>query len=73
MPQGDARVLSRAHNVDGAFVVAQQRRIEGRNVALVDDVMTSGATARACAEVLRAAGANAVALVTACRARSLLA
>jgi ComF family protein len=73
LPQGDARVLSRAHNVEGAFVVAQQRRIEGRNVALVDDVMTSGATARACAEVLRAAGANAVALVTACRARSLLA
>jgi ComF family protein len=72
LPQGDARVLSRARNVDGAFEVAQRRSIEGKNVALVDDVMTSGATARACAEALRAAGASAVALVTACRARSLL-
>ncbi|HYE70001.1 MAG TPA: ComF family protein [Aquabacterium sp.] len=52
----------RMRNLQGALCVepARQRTIEGRHVALVDDVMTTGATAAACAEVLLRAGAAGV-------------
>ncbi|MDX2204637.1 MAG: ComF family protein [Hyphomicrobiaceae bacterium] len=54
--------LSRAQrieNVAGAFAVAPGRRAEiaGKRVLLVDDVITTGATADACARVLKRAGA----------------
>lgn len=68
LPQGDPRVTSREGNVAAAFAMARPEAVAGRPVVLVDDVATSFATARACAAVLRAAGARDVALVTACRA-----
>lgn len=51
--------LERRENVRGAFAVATGRgdRIRGRNVVLVDDVVTTGATAGACARALKRAGA----------------
>ena len=67
LPQGDPRVTSREGNVEGAFVVRRPRRIAGRRIVLVDDVFTSGATGRACAGLLREAGAAEVAMATACR------
>jgi ComF family protein len=67
MPQGDPRVLSRQRNVEAAFAVARPGRISGRRVVLVDDVFTSGATARTCARLLRGAGALEVAMLAACR------
>jgi len=44
----------RASNVQGAFKVAPERSadIAGRRVILIDDVLTSGATADACARAL---------------------
>ncbi len=50
---------ARAGNVRGAFAVEPRRRAElaGRHVALVDDVMTTGATVAEAARELRAAGA----------------
>jgi ComF family protein len=49
----------RRRNVAGAFNVASGRRhrLIGRNVLLIDDVITTGATAEACARALRRAGA----------------
>lgn len=67
LPQGDPRVLSRTGNVDGAFGLRQPERLRNRRVVLVDDVFTSGATVRACAKLLRAAGAQEVAVLVACR------
>lgn len=67
LPQGDPRVLSRQRNVEGAFAVARPGRVCGRRVVLVDDVFTSGATARTCAALLRGAGALEVAMLAACR------
>jgi len=44
----------RATNVEGAFRVAEDRKpdIQGRRIILIDDVLTSGATADACARAL---------------------
>ncbi len=50
----------RRTNVRGAFRVKTPSRIAERNVLLVDDVMTTGATANECAKVLRRAGAKRV-------------
>ncbi|MBD1552183.1 ComF family protein [Pseudomonas typographi] len=51
---------ARQHNLHGAFEVAPRAVLQGRHVALVDDVMTSGATARALARLLIDAGAQRV-------------
>ena len=67
--QGNLTRTQRARNVQGAFRVDPRRQdeIEGRRVLLVDDVLTSGATAAACTRVLLRAGAGAVDLLTLAR------
>lgn len=56
-------------NVRGAFVVSDPGAIEGRDTLLVDDILTTGATARAAAQVLMQAGAASVWVATLARAR----
>jgi ComF family protein len=59
--QGGLTALARRRNVRGAFALRRgQARLAGSRVALVDDVWTTGATARACARVLLRAGARSV-------------
>jgi ComF family protein len=58
---------ARRRNVAGAFAVRRPAQVSGRIVVLVDDVVTTGATARACAQALRKAGAREVRLVTVAR------
>lgn len=53
----------RAQNVLGAFAAGGGAALVERPVVLVDDVVTTGATASACVRTLRAAGARVVAVV----------
>jgi predicted amidophosphoribosyltransferase len=57
----------RRKNVEGAFQVNKPGMVEGRRVLLIDDVMTTGATANACALALKRAGAKSVALLALAR------
>ncbi len=50
----------RMENVHEAFAMRQPARVRGRNVLLVDDVCTTGATLTACATLLIGAGAASV-------------
>lgn len=50
----------RLANVAGAFQVARPEAVEGKRILLVDDVLTTGATASACAQALLDAGAQSV-------------
>jgi ComF family protein len=69
-PQGSALSLSRAANVRGAFRLGRfsRRALVGQEVWLVDDVLTSGATADECARVLLHAGAVRVGVALVARA-----
>lgn len=66
-PQTGLSATARRGNVRGAFAVRRRPRIEGRVVVLVDDVVTTGATAFTCAQVLKREGAKEVRLLTAAR------
>ena len=62
--QADLPLARRAANLRGAFAIdpRQSGQVRGRSVAVVDDVLTSGATAEALAVALRQAGARDVML-----------
>jgi ComF family protein len=68
-PQAGLRAAERRKNVKGAFAVPRPERVRGLRVLLVDDVMTTGATADACARALLDAGVRRVSVLSLARAR----
>jgi ComF family protein len=66
-PQTGLSAAQRRRNVAGAFAVRHRGQVAGHVVTLIDDVFTTGATARSCARVLRASGAREVRLLSVAR------
>lgn len=58
----------RHSNLRRAFAVVKPEQVQGKSVLLIDDVMTTGATAAECAWVLLRAGAERVDVATVARA-----
>ena len=58
--QKKMNVQERRKNVEGAYRVIDRKACKGKTVLLIDDIMTTGATASECAERLLKAGASAV-------------
>jgi ComF family protein len=56
-------------NVRGAFSVSDPSQVQAQHILLVDDIMTTGATARAAAQTLLKAGAASVWVATLARAQ----
>ena len=59
-PQMKLKRRERLKNLKGVFVCDDKKLVAGKNILLVDDVMTTGATLDECAKVLRKAGARQV-------------
>jgi ComF family protein len=68
-PQVGLNPKQRRDNVHKAFAVPRPEEVQGKNVLLIDDLYTTGATVRECARVLRRAGAKRVEVLTVARVR----
>lgn len=71
-PQAGLSRSARRRNVAGVFQVRRPEAVQGRHILLLDDVLTTGATASACAAALKRSGAARVSVLTLARADSRL-
>lgn len=67
--QATLSAKEREENIKGSFEVINKELIKGKDVLLIDDVLTTGATASECARVLKKAGARSVVVLTLAKTR----
>lgn len=61
--------IERKENIKGVYRVHERSKVNGKNVLLIDDILTTGATGNECARILKNAGAKDVYLLTAASTR----
>ncbi|WP_052446586.1 ComF family protein [Candidatus Soleaferrea massiliensis] len=64
-PQHTLGRFERMRNVAGAFAVRKPEQVRGKRILLIDDIVTTGSTLRACRKALLEAGAELVVCMTA--------
>ena len=69
-PQARLGRSERMQNVSGAFAPDENASLHGETILLIDDVATTGATLRACAQALKQIGAGEIWALTVARAHS---
>ena len=57
-PQYKLGARERQKNMRGAFSLREEVKVQGRNLLLIDDIYTTGATVGECVRILADAGAN---------------
>lgn len=62
--QSSLTMAARHKNLNGAFAVRKDNSFAGKNICLIDDIKTTGATLNECARTLKAAGAAKVFALT---------
>ena len=62
--QSTLNASQRAENIKGSFKISDKKLVKNREILIIDDVMTTGATANECAKVLLDAGALNVSVLT---------
>ncbi len=65
-PQTSLSAPARRKILQGFFSAISMERVSGKNIILVDDVLTTGSTAGACSRVLKKSGAASVCVLTIC-------
>ncbi len=63
-PQATLNAEERKRNVRGAFIVKNEEAIYKKDIMLIDDVLTTGATIMECSKVLKKAGAGDIYVIT---------
>lgn len=60
IPQWELTLTQRKENIKGAFLITRPDVVKGKNILLVDDIITTGITLDECAKVLKKSGAASV-------------
>jgi len=62
--QSTLNAEERRNNIKGAFKIVNKHIVKGKDILIIDDVMTTGSTADECSRVLKTAGARSVCILT---------
>ncbi len=63
-PQSELDKKQRIQNVKDVYKVQKKQKIEGKSIILLDDIYTTGSTAKECAKMLKESGSKSVAILT---------
>lgn len=63
-PQSGLKMAQRIKNLKGAFALNEKYEVKDKNILIIDDIFTTGATCNECAKVLRKNGAQTIMFLT---------
>ncbi|MCM8783731.1 MAG: ComF family protein [Candidatus Omnitrophica bacterium] len=64
LPQSELNAEDRLSNIKGAFKIKKPEHIRGKNILIIDDILTTGSTVDECAKLLKSNGANLIEVLT---------